>query len=450
MLFSLSTDYEVFLLSRVRERYERTGDNTESVVYGLVETAPLISGAAVLMVTIFAAFLAVPLVTCPADGVGDGHRHRNRRHDRQARHGAGGHAPDGPLELVAASRHDSLPWQAPVRSWSCTKPDQRRGGGAMGSVTVTPARSKSVVITGASSGLGRAAAIHLSELGYRVFAGVRTESSAAELSGLPPSPGELIPVMLDVTDAASIAQAGKLVEHGCSDTGLWAVVNNAGISISAPLECVPMDVMRTQLETNVVGVLAVSQRFLPLLRASGGRIVNISSGIGNIAPPYLGAYAAAQFAKEGMSDSLRRELRPLGVSVSVIQPGAVDTPIWGKMRRSADEILAAAPAEVVEAYRARFSAFLNTNEVRAQASKTTTADYADAVAAALAAKRPKARYRVGVDSWSSALARRVVPDRMMDALIAVGLKRLDKGCFLAPAQPGIGVIVKAGDRWWGS
>ena len=124
----------------------------------------------------------------------------------------------------------------------------------MGSLTVTPARSKSVVITGASSGLGRAAAIHLSELGYRVFAGVRTESSAAELSGMPSSRGELIPVMLDVTDAASIAQAGELVERSCSDTGLWAVVNNAGIAIGAPLECVPMDVMRTQLETNVVGV----------------------------------------------------------------------------------------------------------------------------------------------------------------------------------------------------
>ena len=182
-----------------------------------------------------------------------------------------------------------------------------------------------------------------------------------------------------------------------------------------------MDVVRTQLETNVVGALAVSQRFLPLLRASGGRIVNVSSGVGNIAPPYLGAYAASQFAKEGISDSLRRELRPLGVSVSVIQPGAVYTPIWGKIHRSADEILAAAPAEVVETYRARFSEFLNMNEVRAQASKTTTADYADAVAAALAAKRPKTRYRVGVDSWSSALARRMVPDRMMDALIAVGL-----------------------------
>jgi NAD(P)-dependent dehydrogenase (short-subunit alcohol dehydrogenase family) len=299
----------------------------------------------------------------------------------------------------------------------------------MGFVTVTPARSKSVVITGASSGLGRAAAIHLAELGYRVFAGVRTESSAAELLGMAPSKGELIPVMLDVTDANSIAHVGDRVEQRCADTGLWALVNNAGVCISAPLESVRMDLMRIQLETNVIGTLAVSQRFLPLLRASRGRIVNVSSGVGNVALPYLGLYSASQFAKEGLSDSLRRELRPLGVSVSVIQPGAVDTPIWGKIRKTADEILATAPTEVVETYRARFIDFLNMNEVRGQESKTTPADYADAVATALAAKRPKTRYRVGVDSSSSALARRVVPDRLMDALIAVGLNSLTRAAY---------------------
>src|SRR6478736_4536974 len=113
----------------------------------------------------------------------------------------------------------------------------------MDSLSLMPARSKSIVITGASSGLGRAAALHLGELGYRVFAGVRTESSAANLSGVSPSRGELIPVMLDVADPVSIAQAGQLIEHECSDTGLWAVVNNAGIAIGAPLECVPMQVM---------------------------------------------------------------------------------------------------------------------------------------------------------------------------------------------------------------
>jgi len=302
----------------------------------------------------------------------------------------------------------------------------------MGSLKLTPSLSKSVVITGASSGLGKAAAIRLSELGYRVYAGVRTEASAAELSGASSSTGGLIPVILDVTDATSIARLGERVERDCSDTGLWAVVNNAGVSISAPLECIPIEAIRTELETNVVGAIAVSQRFLRLLRESRGRIVNVGSGVGSVAPPYLAVYAASQFAKEGLSDALRRELRPLGVSVSVIQPGAVYTPIWGKMRQSADEILAAAPADVVETYRARFTAFMNMNAVRAQASKTTPADYADTVAAALSAKRPKARYRVGLDSWTSALARRVLPDRVMDAVLAFGLKAMTR-----PAPEGV-------------
>jgi NAD(P)-dependent dehydrogenase (short-subunit alcohol dehydrogenase family) len=241
---------------------------------------------------------------------------------------------------------------------------------------------------------------------------------------MPRPAGELVPVLLDVTDAASIARAGDLVEQGCSDTGLWAVVNNAGVAISAPLECIPMDVMRTQLETNLVGALAVSQRFLPLLRASGGRIVNVSSGLGNVAPPYLGAYAAAQFAKEGLSDALRRELRPLGVSVSVIQPVTVATPIWGKVRESADAIFAAIPAQVADVYRANFAAFLDANEDRAQACKATPASYVDAVTHALAAKRPKIRYRVGAESWSSTVARRLMPDRVLDAVIAAGTNRL--------------------------
>jgi NAD(P)-dependent dehydrogenase (short-subunit alcohol dehydrogenase family) len=292
----------------------------------------------------------------------------------------------------------------------------------MASSTLTPPRAKSVLITGASSGLGRAAATHLNSLGYRVFAGVRTQESVEELSGLEPSAGELIPVLLDVTDAASIAAAGDLVEQRCTETGLWAVVNNAGVCVSAPLECVPIEVMRTQLETNAVGALAVSQRFLPLLRASKGRIINVSSSIGNVTPPFFGVCAASQFAREGLSDALRRELRPLGVRVSVIQPGAVDTPIWRKMRASADEIMAATPAHLAELYRSRFTAFLDANEARAYASKTTPTDYANAIAAALIAKRPKIRYRVGADSWASAVARRVVPDRLMDTLIAVGVR----------------------------
>lgn len=264
--------------------------------------------------------------------------------------------------------------------------------------------------------------MHLTDLGYRVFAGVRSVASAEELASLPPSAGELIPMLLDVTDATSIARAGEFVELACADTGLWAVVNNAGVCVSAPLECVPIDMMRSELETNLVGALAVTQRFLPMLRASNGRIINVSSGIGNVTPPFLGVYAASQFGKEALSDALRRELRPLGVSVSVIQPGAVETPIWRKLRASAEVILAETPTEVADIYRSRFMAFLDAHETRVHASKNTPLHYANAVAAALVARRPKTRYRVGADSWTSALTRRVVPDRLMDALIAVAIK----------------------------
>lgn len=292
----------------------------------------------------------------------------------------------------------------------------------MASKQLSQARSKAVLVTGASSGLGRAAATHLSDLGYRVFAGVRSSTSATELANVAATAGELIPVMIDVTDADSIAEAGAVVERQCADIGLWAVVNNAGTALSAPLECVPIDVLRSHLETNLVGTLAITQQFLPFLRGSKGRIVNISSGIGSVAPPYMGAYAASQFAKEGMSDALRRELRPLGVSVSVIQPGAINTPIWAKMRESADKVLANAPGDVADAYRDQFTAFLEFNEARAGEAKTTPADFAATVAAALAARRPRVRYRVGADSRSTALARRLVPDSMMDRVFAAVLK----------------------------
>jgi NAD(P)-dependent dehydrogenase (short-subunit alcohol dehydrogenase family) len=284
-------------------------------------------------------------------------------------------------------------------------------------------RHKSVVITGASSGLGRVAAMHLADLGYRVFAGVRSASSAEDLANLPRATGELIPVLLDVTDATSIVRAGDYVELGCADTGLWALVNNAGVCVSAPLECIPIDTLRTQLETNLVGALQVTQRFLPLLRASKGRIVNVSSSIGNVTPPFFGAYAASEFGKEGLSDALRRELRPLGVRVSVVEPGVVETPIWRKLRASAEDIMATAPADVAATYRGRFTAFLDAHETHVYASKTTAMQYANAVAAALVAKRPKTRYRVGADSWISAVAHRLTPDRLLDALIALAVTR---------------------------
>ncbi|MFI1302374.1 SDR family NAD(P)-dependent oxidoreductase [Streptomyces sioyaensis] len=192
---------------------------------------------------------------------------------------------------------------------------------------------RSVVITGASSGLGRECALHLDRLGFRVFAGVRRTEDAEALTAASPS-GQLRPLMLDVTCEDSIRDAAAQVAHETCGTGLWGLVNNAGICVSASLECVRSEQLRRQLETNLVGHFAMTRALLPLSRKAKGRIINVSSGLGRITSPYLGAYASSQFAKEGLSDALRRELRPFGVAV-VVSPRRSPTPSPRAGRRPA-------------------------------------------------------------------------------------------------------------------
>ncbi|MYU24149.1 SDR family NAD(P)-dependent oxidoreductase [Streptomyces sp. SID8352] len=279
---------------------------------------------------------------------------------------------------------------------------------------------RAVLVTGASSGLGRATALHLEQLGFRVFAGVRKEADGDALAAASVH-GRVEAVRIDVTDAQSVRSAarhiaGRTGPDGAPDTGgaLWGLVNNAGVCVSAPLECVPADRLRWQLETNVVGQLSVVQEFLPQLRRSRGRIVNITSGLGTVALPYLGAYAAAQYAKEALSDVLRRELSGFGVSVSVVQPGAIDTPIWGKLNEVAQEALRHAGDDVAALYRERFTGFLAGNEQGARESRTAPGDLARAVARALTEVRPRTRYRVGADVRRLAVLARVLPDRLLD------------------------------------
>jgi NAD(P)-dependent dehydrogenase (short-subunit alcohol dehydrogenase family) len=280
-----------------------------------------------------------------------------------------------------------------------------------------------VLVTGASSGLGEAIALALVDAGFTVYAGVRTNESADLLTGQNPA---IRPLILDVTSIASVTAACQEVAGQTGQAGLHGLVNNAGICVSAPLECVPLDDLRAELEVNLVGTVAVTQAFLPLLRARSvtapaaqpaGRIVNISSGIGRVAPAFLGPYAASQFAKEGASDALRRELAPLGVSVSVVEPGAVLTPIWSKVAEAARRALDQAPDVVADPYRARFERFVALNEQRAWESRTRPEHVADAVSHALTARRPRIRYRVGPDVQAAALAARLLPDKALDALI---------------------------------
>lgn len=262
--------------------------------------------------------------------------------------------------------------------------------------------TRTVVVTGASSGLGRTTALHLAGQGFRVYAGVRDPDA------LVGSTSDLLrPLVFDVTDEDSVAAAARTVTEP-----LWALVNNAGICVPGPLEYLSRDRLRHQLETNVVGSVTVTRHFLPLLRRAGGRIVNVSSGLGRVALPFLGAYAASQFAKEALSDVLRRELRRSGVTVTVVRPGSIMTPIWSKV--AAQHELDDAPPEVA----AGFRRFLDRSETAAAASRTSQEDFAKVVARALTARRPRTRYRVGADAVVASVVSRLLPDAVLDRLLA--------------------------------
>src|SRR5216117_3172488 len=189
-----------------------------------------------------------------------------------------------------------------------------------------PGVNRGVVVTGASTGIGAAIARDLSGRGFRVFGTVRRaeDEAALERAGV-------TAVRMDVTDPASIARAREQVERALAGAPLQGLVNNAGIPAAGPLELFPLDELRQVLEVNLIGALAVTQAFLPLLKASRGRIVNMSSIAGLGALPFMGPYAASKFALEAMSDSLRRELLPFGVRVIVIEPGSVQSRIWDKV-----------------------------------------------------------------------------------------------------------------------
>ena len=270
--------------------------------------------------------------------------------------------------------------------------------------------TRTVLVTGASTGIGRATALHLAERGFRVFAGVRRaedgERLVAEASGIRP-------LILDVTSAEHIAAAAATIADA---GGLYGLVNNAGIASAAPLEFVPVDDLRYQLEVNVVGQVAVTQAVLPLLRASRGRIVNVTSIGGLIAGQMLGPYNASKFALEAVTHVLRQELGPWGIEVVAIEPGVIATPIWSTSAASADRMLAPNREAVTELYGAQIEA------AQRMAANATTGgiapvEVARAIERALTARRPKTRYPVGTDAKIGAALLARLPDRTRDRLL---------------------------------
>ena len=267
-----------------------------------------------------------------------------------------------------------------------------------------PPVNQGVVVTGASSGIGAAIARDLAARSFRVFGTVRREQDDAPLEA-----AHVVPVLMDVTDAASIARARDEVTRALAGAPLAALVNNAGIPSAGPLELVPLDQLRHVLEVNLVGAVAVTQAFLPLLKAACGRIVNISSVAGRGALPFMGPYAASKFALEGASDSLRRELRPFGVRVIVVQPGSVQSRIWEKVERWDLSSYRGTPYErVMQRFR---DLALRSGQRGLPAERV-----ARAVAKALTARRPPLRILV-VESQLGYRLMELLPDRLMDWLI---------------------------------
>lgn len=267
-----------------------------------------------------------------------------------------------------------------------------------------------VLVTGASTGIGRATALHLAERGWRVVAGVRRAEDGEALRGA--ASGPLEPLILDVTDADHVAAAAAAV--GGELAGL---VNNAGISVPAPLEFIPLDDLRRQLEVNLVSHVAVTQALLPSLRRARGRIVFTGSIGGRMPPPFLSAYAASKAGIAALAASLRQELRPWGIHVSTVEPGAIATEIW---RKGADEGAAVAdrlPPEGRELYGEPLAAM---GDVAGKMSRAAIPPQrvARVMERALTARRPRDRYLVGPDARVQALLIRALPHRVLDRIVA--------------------------------
>ncbi|HVD40494.1 MAG TPA: SDR family oxidoreductase [Solirubrobacterales bacterium] len=272
---------------------------------------------------------------------------------------------------------------------------------------------RTVLVTGASTGIGRATALWLDGSGWKVFAGVRKPEDAESLSG--EASDRLTPVFLDVTDSGQVAAVAEQVEREGPD-GLDGLVNNAGVAVPGPLETVPLEDLRHQIEVNLVAYVAMTQALLPQIRKAEGRVVFLSSIGGRIAFPFGGPYHASKFATEAIGDVFRQELRPWGIKVAIIEPGSIDTPIWERGERKAEEIEAKSPQTSL-LYGAAIEKFRKVIEDTAERG-IPPEKAAKAIAHALESDRPKARYLVGLDAKIQARIQPLIPTRLFDRIVA--------------------------------
>lgn len=285
--------------------------------------------------------------------------------------------------------------------------------------------TKRVLITGASTGIGRACALRMDKAGWAVFAGVRKRADADTLAR-EASP-RLVPVTLDVTDEDTIAETAGRIDEATGERGLDGLVNNAGVTVQGPLEHLALDDLRLQLDVNVVGQIAVTQALLPALRKATGRIVFMSSIAGRAGSlPLIGPYSASKRALEALAESLRVELLPWDLKVVLIEPGSIATPIWSKGDATFDDLYDELPPEGQQRYG---EALKRARKVAAQTGDRGIPPerVADRVEQALTSARPRFRYLVGIDAKARAYMEPVVPTWARDKTLMRLLHGKDAG-----------------------
>jgi NAD(P)-dependent dehydrogenase (short-subunit alcohol dehydrogenase family) len=279
--------------------------------------------------------------------------------------------------------------------------------------------SGAVVVTGASTGIGRATTLYLDARGYRVFAGVRKEADARELSK--DGSDRLTPVTIDVTETDHIDSARDQIAEAVGDEGLVGLVNNAGVGGGGPIEFMPLDELRRTLEVNLVGQVAVTQAFIPLIRRGKGTIVFIASIGGRVASPFMSPYNTSKFAIEALGESLRHELRPWEIDVAVVEPGSIDTEIWSKGNEQIRERLDELPEDARRLYGRqliRFGEVINETASRGIPAERV----AEVVYKAISSENPRHRYLVGTDAKIGARLKGTLPDRTFSKLAARQMK----------------------------
>ncbi|HEU5349201.1 MAG TPA: SDR family oxidoreductase [Ktedonobacterales bacterium] len=275
----------------------------------------------------------------------------------------------------------------------------------------TPAGA--VLVTGASSGMGKACALRLSQAGYTVFAGVRKEHDAQMLKQEGSS--RLIPIILDVTDEHTVADAFKMIRETVGTAGLVGLVNNAGVGVTGPIELVPLEELRRQFDINVTGQVAVTQAFLPLIRAAHGRIITVGSVGGKITLPFAGPLCSSKYAIESINDALRMELRPWGIHVVLVAPGSIRTPAVDKLVTDSEAMVNSFSAEGKALYAASYRAFVQAF-LKQEEEGVGPEVMAETVYRALTARSPKTRYPVGPKSRLLAFLGTWVPTGLLDVL----------------------------------